>query len=82
MMLQLECSNRTEGPPPVTLYPLLVIIMAVILFLLLITSLSFTISYRYRCAAVGLVNLKTKCGLWAPPLTLNILVLLQMEARV
>ena len=48
MMLQLECSNRTEGPPPVTLYPLLVIIMAVILFLLLITSLSFTISYRWR----------------------------------
>ena len=53
MMLQLECSNRTEGPPPVTLYPLLVIIMAVILFLLLLTSLSFTISYRYtsyKCA--------------------------------
>ena len=48
MMLQLECSNRTEGPPPVTLYPLLVIIMAVILFLLLLTSLSFTISYRYK----------------------------------
>ena len=67
MMLQLECSNRTEGPPPVTLYPLLVIIMAVILFLLLITSLSFTISYRYRCAAVGLVNLKTKCRHFLQP---------------
>ena len=42
-----ECSNHTDLSPPVNFYPLLVIIMAVILFLLLITSLSFTISYRY-----------------------------------
>jgi len=45
---KLECSNQTDLTPPVNLYPLLVIIMAVILFLLLITSLSFTISYRWR----------------------------------
>ena len=44
---QLECSNQTDvHQSPVNLYPLLVIIMAIILFLLLITSLSFTISYR------------------------------------
>ena len=43
----LECANQTDSQhPPLNLYPLLVIIMAVILFLLLITSLSFTISYR------------------------------------
>ena len=45
---KLECSNQTEQAPQLNLYPLLVIIMAVILFLLLITSLSFTISYRWR----------------------------------
>lgn len=45
---KLECSNHTDTSTRVNLYPLLVIIMAVILFLLLITSLSFTISYRWR----------------------------------
>ena len=45
---KLECSNQTDPAPQLNLYPLLVIIMAVILFLLLITSLSFTISYRWR----------------------------------
>jgi len=45
---KLECANQTDSPPQLNLYPLLVIIMAVILFLLLITSLSFTISYKWR----------------------------------
>jgi len=45
---KLECSNQTDMTPPLNLYPVLVIVMAVILFLLLVTSLSFTVSTRWR----------------------------------
>ena len=45
---KLECSNQTGINPSLNLYPVLVIVMAVILFLLLVTSLSFTISTRWR----------------------------------
>ena len=48
---KLECSNQTGISPMLNLYPVIVIVIAVILFVLLVTSLSFTISTRRRTSS-------------------------------